>query len=153
MSGALAFSKEVECRRTGDGDREGCHAQFFESTGDPNTKVMVSYGGWLVDKPKAPAKGKAVASTFCHNPVRSYDDQETLQDRRARPRRRHPQESSLSSTGPTSHARHGAASPTGRVCYLLTGQIIGGAAADHGPLGDLRRGDAARHHAGSPSAT
>ncbi len=77
MSGALAFSKEVECRRTGDGDRESCHAQFFESTSDPNTKVMVSYGGWLVDKPKAPTKGKTVALTFCHNPVRSYDDQDT----------------------------------------------------------------------------
>lgn len=76
MSNALAFAKEVECRRTRDGDRDACHAQFFESTSDPSTKVMVSYGGWLVDKPKAPAKGPSVALTFCHNPVRSYDDHE-----------------------------------------------------------------------------
>ncbi len=73
MSNALAFAKEVECRRTGSGDRATCHAQFFDSTEDPNTKVMLSYGGWLVDKPKAPAKGPSVALTLCHNPVRDYD--------------------------------------------------------------------------------
>jgi hypothetical protein len=73
LSAALAFAKEVECRRTGGGDRDSCHAQFFDSTSDPKTKTMVSYGGWLVDKPKAPAKGTAIAMTLCHNPVRDYD--------------------------------------------------------------------------------
>ncbi len=69
MSVALAYSREVECRRTGDGSRDECHAQFFDSTDDPNTKVMVSFGGWLTDKVKEPTP----AVTFCHNPVRAYD--------------------------------------------------------------------------------
>jgi hypothetical protein len=69
MSVALAYGREVECRRTGDGDRDSCHAQFFDSTNDPATKQMVSYGGWLTDKPKE----KTPAITFCHNPVRDYD--------------------------------------------------------------------------------
>jgi hypothetical protein len=73
MRNGPAFAKEVECRRTGDGDRDACHSQFFDSTSDPKTKEMVSYGNWLVDVPK-PAKGSKTALTICHNPVRSYDD-------------------------------------------------------------------------------
>lgn len=73
MSVALAYSREVECRRTGDGDRDTCHALYFESTDDPATKVMVSFGGWLTDKVKEPTP----AVTFCHNPVRVYDLHET----------------------------------------------------------------------------
>jgi len=76
LSASLAFSKEVECRRTGGGDRTKCHAEFFESTDDPKTKTMLSYGGWLVDKSKAPTKGTGVALTLCHNPVREYDQHE-----------------------------------------------------------------------------
>ncbi len=49
MTVGLAYSREIECRRTGDGDRDGCHAQFFSSTDDPATKQMVSFGGWLTD--------------------------------------------------------------------------------------------------------
>ena len=69
MSVAVATRREVECRRTRSGDRDECHAQFFDSTADPNTKQMVSYGGWLIEKPKDPS----VVLTFCHNPVRDYD--------------------------------------------------------------------------------
>lgn len=68
MSGALAYAREVECRRTGDGDRTACHNQFF----NPD-KVMLSYGAWLVDDPKDPIP----ALTLCHNPVRPYDDHGT----------------------------------------------------------------------------
>jgi hypothetical protein len=73
MSVALAYAREVECRRTGDGDRDQCHAEFFDSTSDPASKQMVSFGGWLVARPKE----KTPAVTFCHNPVRDYDLHET----------------------------------------------------------------------------
>ncbi|MEO7094932.1 MAG: zinc-dependent metalloprotease, partial [Polyangiales bacterium] len=77
MSASLAFAKEVECRRTGEGDRDACHAQFFLSDDTPGTKTMLSLGAWLVDQPKAPPKGPAVALTLCHNPVREYDLHDT----------------------------------------------------------------------------
>jgi hypothetical protein len=73
MKVAVATSREVECRRTGDGKRADCHAQFFDSTSDPKTKEMLSYGGWLIDKVKDPS----TILTFCHNPVRSYDLHDT----------------------------------------------------------------------------
>jgi hypothetical protein len=76
MSVALAYARETECRRTGEGDRDACHAQFFDSTSDPATKQMVSYGGWLTDRPKE----KTPALTFCHNPVRAYDLHDTCGD-------------------------------------------------------------------------
>lgn len=76
MRNAPAFAKEVECRKTGDGNRDACHANFFSSTSDPKTKEMVSYGNWLVDVPKDPPKGPKTVLTFCHNPVRAYDDHE-----------------------------------------------------------------------------
>lgn len=63
MSNAVAHSREVECRRTG-GDRDACQAEFFEPD-----QVMLSYGAWLVDKPKE----ETPVLTLCHNPVRSYD--------------------------------------------------------------------------------
>ncbi len=74
LSVAVAYRREVECRRTKDGTRESCHAEFFESDKSPAAKTMVSFGGWLVDtvKPQAVDKGKAVV-TACHNPVRAYD--------------------------------------------------------------------------------
>jgi hypothetical protein len=68
MSNAVANAREVECRRTGDGDRAACHAQFFA-----DQKVMVSYGAWLVDQPKETTP----VLTLCHNPVRAYDLHET----------------------------------------------------------------------------
>lgn len=73
LRNAVATRREVECRRTKDGDRDTCHAQFFEGTG-PDAKEMVAFGGWGVDKVKAlPVdKGKPVIAT-CHNPVRAYD--------------------------------------------------------------------------------
>lgn len=64
MRNALASAREVECRRTGDGDRAACHAQFF----NPD-KVMLRYGAWLVDD----AKAADTVITHCHNPVRAYD--------------------------------------------------------------------------------
>lgn len=73
MRVAVATAREVECRRAGDGDRNSCHAEFFDSNNDPGSKEMLSYGGWLVEKTKDP---KAVL-TMCHNPVREYDDHET----------------------------------------------------------------------------
>ncbi len=78
---SLAYRREVECRRTGDGDRASCHAEFFDGDGSPASKVMVSYGGWLIDKvkPQSVDKGKVVLTT-CHNPVRVYDPKETCGD-------------------------------------------------------------------------
>jgi hypothetical protein len=70
ISVAVATSREVECRRTKEGTRETCHAKFFSSTRkDPGSMEMLSYGGWLVEKPSDPTP----TVTFCHNPVRSYD--------------------------------------------------------------------------------
>ena len=71
---SVAYRREVECRRTKDGDRNGCHAEYFESDKSPNAKEMVSFGGWLIDKVRAQDvdQGKPVL-TACHNPVRSYD--------------------------------------------------------------------------------
>ncbi len=69
MSDAVGYAREVECRRTGDGDRNACHDKFF--TGHTlKDKVMLSYGGWLIDKVLDPTP----TLTLCHNPVRSYDD-------------------------------------------------------------------------------
>ena len=71
---SVAYRREIECRKTGDGDRASCHAQFFEGDGSPEQKVMVSFGGWLVDKVKKQEVDKgAPVLTACHNPVRSYD--------------------------------------------------------------------------------
>lgn len=71
---SVAYRREVECRRTGGGDRERCHAEFFESDASPGNKVMLSSGAWLTDKvrPRSIDKGKTVLAP-CHNPVRSYD--------------------------------------------------------------------------------
>jgi Met-zincin len=74
---AVATRREVECRRTGDGDRATCHAEFFDGTG-PESKQMVKFGGWGIDTPIAQAVDKTddkdtpIVAT-CHNPVRSYD--------------------------------------------------------------------------------
>ncbi len=66
LRGALARSREVECRRTG-GDRDGCSAEFFAAE-----KEMLVYGSWLVDR----AADETPVLTLCHNPVREYDDHE-----------------------------------------------------------------------------
>jgi len=66
MSGALAQSRVVECRRTG-GAREDCTAEFIDGE-----KEMVQYGGWLVDR----ALDVTPVLTMCHNPVREYDNHE-----------------------------------------------------------------------------
>jgi len=68
LAGAVASAREVECRRTGDGDRASCHSTFFE-----DDKVMLSYGAWLVDQPK----DKTPVLTLCHNPVRDHDLHDT----------------------------------------------------------------------------
>jgi len=67
LASAVASAREVECRRTGDGDRAACHAQFFAPE-----KEMVSYGAWLNDKAKDPTP----VLTLCHNPVRESDPRE-----------------------------------------------------------------------------
>ncbi len=75
---ALAYGREVECRRTGDGDRASCHAQFFEIGSDGKDVLqMLSFGGWGVATPRPQTQDAARAMTACHAPVRAYDDHET----------------------------------------------------------------------------
>ncbi len=74
---AVAYAREAECRRTGDGDRKTCHDQYFK----PN-KVMVSYGSWLIDDPI----DETPVFVLCHNPVRSYDVHEACGDTGAKTR-------------------------------------------------------------------
>lgn len=64
---AVASAREVECRRTGDGNRDECHSWYF----NPD-KVMVSYGNWLIDD----ATDTTPVHVVCHNPVREYDNHE-----------------------------------------------------------------------------
>jgi len=74
---AVAYRREVECRRTKDGDRDSCHAEFFESDRTPAAKQAVLTGGWLTDKPKALAVDKGKPGFYvCHNPVRAYDPED-----------------------------------------------------------------------------
>ena len=70
MKVAVAYRREVECRRTKDGNRDACHALYF----DGNTKDMVAFGGWGINKTleQAVDKGHPVITT-CHSPVRAYD--------------------------------------------------------------------------------
>ncbi|AKU96366.1 hypothetical protein AKJ09_03030 [Labilithrix luteola] len=71
---AIAYRRETECRRTGDGDRDTCHTEFFESDSSPNAKQMVVQGGWLTDAPKKLAVDQGMPMFYvCHNPVRAYD--------------------------------------------------------------------------------
>jgi len=65
FTAAVAMARSAECRRTGDGDRDQCHNQYFRPE-----KRTVSYGSWLIDWPLDETK----VFTLCHNPVRSYDD-------------------------------------------------------------------------------
>ncbi|MBL0198286.1 MAG: hypothetical protein IPQ09_29515 [Myxococcales bacterium] len=69
LKSSVATRREVECRRTKDGDRDTCHSQFFAGQKD-----MVAFGGWGLEKTKdLPVdKGQPVIAT-CHNPVRAYD--------------------------------------------------------------------------------
>ena len=62
---AVARAREVECRRTGDGDRASCHAEYFV----PGETDMVTYGGWGIERVK-PMDDVVIT---CHNPVRDYD--------------------------------------------------------------------------------
>jgi hypothetical protein len=79
MKVSVATRREIECRRTGEGSREDCHAKYFEGSG-PETKQMVKFGGWGIDTPtpqtidqdKTTQKDTPLVAT-CHNPVRSYD--------------------------------------------------------------------------------
>lgn len=70
---ALAYGREVECRRTG-GERAACHAEFFEvdELGNDITQ-MISFGGWGIATPKAQPQDGPYALTSCHAPVRAYD--------------------------------------------------------------------------------
>ncbi|MBS2014513.1 MAG: zinc-dependent metalloprotease [Deltaproteobacteria bacterium] len=74
---AVAYRREVECRRTKDGDRAQCHAEFFESDRTPAGKQAVKNAGWLTDKPKALEVDKGKPGYYvCHNPVRAYDPED-----------------------------------------------------------------------------
>lgn len=77
---SVAYRREVECRRTGDGTREQCHEEFFEGTG-PESKQMLKFGGWMVDTAiPQPVDVDPITKrdrplvTTCHNPVRAYDE-------------------------------------------------------------------------------
>ena len=71
---SVAYRREVECRRTGEGDRASCHAEFFDSDATPAQKQMVQVGGWLTDKVKPQAVDQNKPAFYvCHNPVRDYD--------------------------------------------------------------------------------
>lgn len=66
MKLSVAKAREVECRATGEGDRQSCHDQFFE----PGQTEMVSFGAWDVERVK-PLEDEVLVA--CHNPVRAYD--------------------------------------------------------------------------------
>jgi hypothetical protein len=68
MSYAVAKAREVECRRTGSGDRAGCNDLYFEP--EDAGSEMVQFGGWGIQKIKPLEDAVLVA---CHNPVRAYD--------------------------------------------------------------------------------
>lgn len=72
MRVALAYGREVECRRTSDGDRNTCHGQFFDA-GDQ----MLAFGGWTIPIAKKLPQDAPWALTSCHAPVRDYDDHTT----------------------------------------------------------------------------
>lgn len=79
MKVSVAYRREVECRRTGDGNRDSCHQQFFNGTG-AQSKQMVRFGGWGIDTPVAWPSDKNTQTSAdtpivatCHNPVRAYD--------------------------------------------------------------------------------
>lgn len=78
MRVAVATAREVECRKTHDGNRADCHSDFFvvsdpNNPNNPADKEPVSYGSWLVHK----VKDKTPVIVSCHNPVRPYDKVET----------------------------------------------------------------------------
>ncbi|MCC6214950.1 MAG: hypothetical protein IT376_08785 [Polyangiaceae bacterium] len=78
MAVALAYGREAECRRTGDGSRDQCHQAYFEvDGGGQDVTQMISFGGWGIPTPKALAQDAAEVFTSCHAPVRAYDDHET----------------------------------------------------------------------------
>jgi len=61
VTAAVAYAREAECRRAG-GERNSCHAKYFEGDGSIDLKNP--------DKPKA-ENGPTVV--FCHNPVAKGD--------------------------------------------------------------------------------
>ncbi|MEZ4221148.1 MAG: hypothetical protein R3B13_09470 [Polyangiaceae bacterium] len=68
---ALAKARELECRRTGDGDRTACLERYFNvDDGLTAAQEMIRLGGWLIDEAKPLEQDVLIA---CHNPVRSYD--------------------------------------------------------------------------------
>ena len=63
---AVAHAREVECRRTGKGNRQNCHAAYFDTQ---NPIEMLSYGGYGIERVQKPEN----ILVTCHNPVRDYD--------------------------------------------------------------------------------
>jgi len=71
MAFSVAKAREVECRKTGAGDRAACRDTYFEPRAGDNSHVdMVSMGAWGIDKVK-PLEDEVLVT--CHNPVRAYD--------------------------------------------------------------------------------
>ncbi|MBX3130594.1 MAG: hypothetical protein KF718_28000 [Polyangiaceae bacterium] len=75
MRFSVAKAREVECRRTEFGNREQCKSLYFEAGDLSQSHEMVSYGAWLIEKPKlgGPDGLEDDVLVACHNPVRDYD--------------------------------------------------------------------------------
>ncbi len=116
MQNAVGVAREVECRRTG-GARDACRAALFHPD-----KVMVSYGGWLVDRPI----DETDVLTLCHNPVRAYDDHDTCGDTGYRARLGDIRHNFMAYWPWESRARYGGIGNWG--ADPLTGEIRGAAA-------------------------
>ncbi len=80
---AIAYGREVECRRTGeDGTvkdpkkaRSDCHAKYFVTNGGNDVTQMIAFGGWGIPTPKVLDQDDPAALVACHAPVRDYDFQ------------------------------------------------------------------------------
>jgi hypothetical protein len=75
---ALAYGREVECRRTNTADRATCHNTYFQVDGAGNDVLqMLSFGGWGIATPTVQPQDGPYALTSCHAPVRAYDLHDT----------------------------------------------------------------------------
>jgi Met-zincin len=73
LTASIAYGREVECRRTGAGDRNACHAQYFVQEGGGDKTQMVAFGGWGIPVAAPQPNDAPAALVACHAPVRDYD--------------------------------------------------------------------------------
>ena len=144
MMVALAYAREVECRRTADGDRATCHGRYFEGDGVHDQTQMLSFGGWGIPIPKVQTGDAPAAMISCHAPVRAYDDQ-TVCGKTGEVARNGDQRKNFIFYWPYDSDAH-----YGGVAGLdpdpETGEEHRRDGDHHGPLGDLRRGPLSRLH-------